>query len=146
MLDDAKVQTCPDDRVMQGVIPYLVIPEKAGEAADFYIKAFGGKDLGRMPIEDTPGQFMHLQIEINGGALMLTDFVQEGGKVTSDCSLPLGHLQLVLADGQTWWDRAVDAGCTVVSPYQRQFWGDDWGLLMDPYGIRWAILQPGPQA
>ena len=28
-------------------------------------------------------------------------------------------------------------------PYERQFWGDDWGLLQDPFGIRWAILQPG---
>jgi PhnB protein len=28
-------------------------------------------------------------------------------------------------------------------PYERQFWGDDWGLLRDPFGVRWAILQPG---
>jgi PhnB protein len=145
MNDNAPVQTRPDERVMQGVIPYLVIPGKAGAAADFYIRAFVGKDLGRMPMENTPGQFMHIQIEINGGALMLTDYVNEGGKISSDCSLPLGHLQLVLKDGQAWWNRAVAAGCTIVAPYERQFWGDDWGLLLDPFGIRWAILQPGPQ-
>jgi PhnB protein len=145
MNDNSPVQTRPDERVMQGVIPYLVIPGKAGVAADFYITAFAGKDLGRMPMENTSGQFMHIQIEINGGALMLTDYVNEGGKISSDCSLPLGHLQLVLVDGQAWWDRAVAAGCTIVAPYERQFWGDDWGLLLDPFGIRWAILQPGPQ-
>ena len=57
-----------------------------------------------------------------------------------------GHLQLVVADGQAWWDRAVAAGCKVIAPYERQFWGDDWGLLEDPFGLKWAILQPGAQA
>ncbi|QYU67721.1 hypothetical protein J4558_22960 [Leptolyngbya sp. 15MV] len=42
--------------------------------------------------------------------------------------------------------RAVAAGCTVVVPYERKFWGDDWGLLVDPFGIKWGILQPGPDA
>ncbi|MGL5010334.1 MAG: VOC family protein [Paracoccaceae bacterium] len=144
MNDNAPIQTCPDDRVMQGVIPYLVIPGKAGDAADFYIRAFGGKDLGRMPM-DVENQFMHIQIEINGGALMLTDYTDARGGTPGQSSLPLGHLQLVLADGQGWWDRAVAAGCSVISPYERQFWGDNWGLLSDPFGIRWAIMQPGPQ-
>jgi PhnB protein len=34
-------------------------------------------------------------------------------------------------------------GCSVLMPYERQFWGDEWGLLKDPFGIRWAILQSG---
>ena len=57
-----------------------------------------------------------------------------------------GHLQLVVADGRAWWDRAVAAGCRVLAPYERQFWGDDWGLLEDPFGIKWAVLQPAAQA
>jgi PhnB protein len=145
MLDETPMQTCPDDRVMQGVIPYLVIPERAGEAADFHIKAFGGRDLGRMPMENTEGQFMRIQIEINGSALMLTDYTDAGVNNKGKSPMPRGHLQLVLADGQAWWDCAFAAGCTVVSPSERQFWGDDWGLLVDPFGVRWAILQPGRQ-
>ncbi len=141
MLDNDPIQTRPDERVMQGVIPYLSIPDRAGEAADFYLKAFAGKDLGRMPFEGRPGCFMHIQIEINGGSLMLSDGMDD----EKGHPLPQGHLQLVLHDGQTWWDRAVAAGCTVVTPYERQFWGDDWGLLVDPFGVRWAILQPGLQ-
>jgi PhnB protein len=60
-------------------------------------------------------------------------------------SYGFGHLQLVVADGRAWWDRAVAAGCTVIAPYARQFWGDDWGLLQDPFGISWAILETGAQ-
>jgi PhnB protein len=131
----------PSDRVMQGVIPYLALPGQAGAAADFYMKAFGARDIGRMPFEDRPGQFMHLQVEINGGALMLTD---NDMMIDRDGQALRGHLQLVVPDGQVWWDRAVAAGCKVLSPFERQFWGDTWGLLEDPFGLKWAILTPDP--
>jgi PhnB protein len=134
----------PSDRIMQGVIPYLCLPGQCGEAADFYVKAFAAKDIGRMPMEDKPGQYMHLQLEINGGALMLTDYSEMSSVTGSDGPIPRGHLQLVVPDGQAWWDRAVVAGCTVVAPFERQFWGDTWGLLADPFGVKWAVLTPDP--
>lgn len=134
----------PEDRIMQGVIPYLCLAGQSGAAADFYIKAFGAKDIGRMPMEGKPGQFMHLQVEINGGALMLTDHDGMSGVDPGTSPLPRGHLQLVVPDGQVWWDRAVAAGCTVVAPFERQFWGDTWGLLRDPFGLNWAVLTPDP--
>ncbi|WP_103257085.1 VOC family protein [Tabrizicola aquatica] len=134
----------PEDRVMQGVIPYLCLAGQSGAAADFYIRAFAAKDLGRMPYPDRPGQFMHLQVEINGGALMLTDETGMSSVDGGGDPLPRGHLQLVVPDGQAWWDRAVAAGCKVVAPFERQFWGDTWGLLSDPFGLKWAVLTPDP--
>lgn len=134
----------PEDRVMQGVIPYLALPGQAGAAADFYIRAFGARDIGRMPFDDRPGQFMHVQLEINGGALMLTDNDMMSSAVGGTDPIPRGHLQLVVPDGQAWWDRAVAAGCTVLAPFERQFWGDSWGLLADPFGLKWAVLTPDP--
>lgn len=134
----------PEDRIMQGVIPYLALPGQAGAAADFYMKAFGAKDIGRMPFEGRPGQFMHVQVAINGGALMLTDNDMMSSAVGGTDPIPRGHLQLVVPDGQVWWDRAVAAGCTVVAPFEKQFWGDTWGLLSDPFGLKWAVLTPDP--
>jgi PhnB protein len=134
----------PEDRVMQGVIPYLALPGQAGAAADFYIRAFGARDIGRMPFDDRPGQFMHVQVEINGGALMLTDNDMMSSAVGGTDPIPRGHLQLVVPDGQAWWDRAVAAGCAVLAPFERQFWGDTWGLLADPFGLKWAVLTPDP--
>jgi PhnB protein len=140
---DAATTERPDARVMRGVIPYLSLDGRAGEAADFYARAFDAKDLGRMPDPGRPGRLMHVQVEINGGALMMTDHRSEDGPGGS--ALSHGHLQLVVEDGKAWWDRAVGAGCQVLMPYERQPWGDDWGLLADPFGIRWAILEPGPE-
>ncbi|MCC5969051.1 MAG: hypothetical protein JJU15_03820 [Pararhodobacter sp.] len=65
--------TLPDASVMQGVIPYIGYGGRANEAEDFYAKAFGASDLGRMPNPEAPESLMHAQIEINGGALMMTD-------------------------------------------------------------------------
>jgi len=128
---------------MKGVIPYLAMNGNAGAAADFYGRAFGARELGRMPLDDQPEKFMHVQVVINGGALMMTDYSMSSA--TDAPPMASGHLQLVVNDGQGWWDRAVAAGCAVEAPYERQSWGDDWGLLRDPFGIRWAVLTPGAQ-
>ncbi len=134
--------TSPDPSVMAGPIPYLVYGGRAAEAMDFDARAFGAQDIGRMPVPDTPERLMHGQCVINGGALMLTDHMAPDAAMTGPALN--GHLQLVVADGRAWFDRAVAAGCTAVSPFETQFWGDDWGLLRDPFGIHWAVLQPGP--
>jgi PhnB protein len=143
MPDDATAAAArPTPEVMKGVIPYLDLNGRAAEAADFYARAFAAKDLGRMADPQNPGRHMHVQVEINGGALMMTD-----GMSAEPRPGPHGmHLQLVVADGRGWFDRAVAAGCTVEMPYERQFWGDDWGMLRDPFGVLWAVLQEGPAA
>jgi PhnB protein len=141
MTDDTMAATTrPDPAVMTGVIPYVGLNGRAGEAAEFYARAFGARDLGRFPDQQNPGRFMHVQIEVNGGCLMMTDHSGcDGGPVPT----PQGfHLQLVVADGDRWWSRAVAAGCTVEMPFERQFWGDRWGMLRDPFGLHWAINEP----
>lgn len=133
----------PDPSLMKGVIPYLSLAGRTAEALDFYARAFGARDLGRMPFPDRPDALMHAQTEINGGTLMLTD--HRMGDSTED-PMAHGHLQLVVDDGPAWWDRAVAAGCEIVMPFQRQDWGDDWGMLRDPFGVLWAVLQDGTSA
>ena len=124
-----------DPRVMLGVIPYVSMHGRAAEAAAFYAAAFGAREIGRFADEDS-GEIMHLQMEINGGALMMTGMCAEGQAPAR----PRGfHLQLVVRDGQAWWDRAVAAGCAVVMPFQPMFWGDRWGLVRDPFGLEWAV-------
>ncbi|MEZ5738239.1 MAG: glyoxalase/bleomycin resistance/extradiol dioxygenase family protein [Burkholderiaceae bacterium] len=134
----------PDPAVMKGVIPYLAMSGRTADACDFYQRAFDAADLGRVPMPEGQPGLMHAQIEINGGALMMTDHgMAQAGVEPVPTSHNFGHLQLVVSDGRLWWDRAVAAGCKVLAPYERQFWGDDWGLLEDPFGLKWAILQTG---
>jgi PhnB protein len=139
----------PSKRIMQGVIPYLSLAGRVGEAAEFYVRNFGAIDVGKSPMKATPDQFAHLQLEINGGALMLSDHADDTPR--SGPPMEHGHLQLVLADGREWFDRAVNAGCEIVTPFARQpwgdghqNWGDNWGMVRDPFGILWVVLTPDP--
>jgi len=141
MTEASEAPAVPDASVMRGVIPYVGYGGRANEAADFYAKAFGATDFGRLPDPEDPTRLMHAQVGINGGSLMMTDHGGEDGAEPG--RLNRAHLQLVVEDGRAWWDRALAAGCSVVMPYERQFWGDDWGMVEDPFGIQWAILQPG---
>lgn len=136
-------ESMPDPATMAGPIPYLVFGGRAGAALDFYARAFGATEVATLPFPDRPDGVMHGQCIINGGALMLTDHVMDG----QDAPTPAmrGHLQLVVADGPFWMDRAVAAGCETVVPFARQDWGDEWGMLRDPFGLLWAVLQSGPQ-
>jgi PhnB protein len=125
---------------MRGVIPYLSLDGRASEAVEFYARAFGAREQGRFVDEENPGRLMHIQIEINGGCLMMTDCRAPG---ETEPPRPQGfHLQLVVPDGDAWWSRALGAGCTIVMPFERQFWGDRWGMVRDPFGIDWAIDEP----
>jgi PhnB protein len=149
MPEDATTPTRPNAAVMRGVIPHVGFGGRAGEALDFYARALGAVELGRMPDPENPKRLMHAQVEINGGAFMLTDMgCEDGAGIGAGGAVEVGamHMQLVVEDGRRWWERAVAAGCAVAAPYERQFWGDDWGMLVDPFGIRWAVLQPAPES
>lgn len=129
-------------RVMQGVIPYLMI-DGAEKAIAFYTKAFGATDLGTMKTPDGK-HIMHSQLVINGGSLMLSDAAIDpagGGQKPSDSYM----MQLVIREGDMWWKRAVEAGCKVDAPFEKQFWGDRWGRLRDPFGIAWAMNEPSEE-
>lgn len=123
----------------KGVVPYLNF-DGASAVVDFYVKAFGAKEIARMYAEDGK-RIMHCQLEINGGALMLADnFIEFGmGPVLRTASYVM---QLVLADGDAWWDRAIKAGCTERMPFAVAPWGDKYGQMVDPFGVTWAFNTP----
>jgi PhnB protein len=51
-------------------------------------------------------------------------------------------IHLVVADVDTKFQKAIDAGATVVMPLDDQFWGDRYGVLQDPFGHQWSMGQP----
>ena len=130
----------PDPANWRGVIPYLALDGRASEAAAFYGRAFGAREIACMPDPEDVARLMHCALQINGGTLMMADCLAPW---ESRALQPQGlNLQLVVADGDAWWTRATQAGCKVVMPFERMFWGDRWGVLKDPFGIAWAIDEP----
>jgi PhnB protein len=131
------------DRLMQGVIPYLTI-DGADAAIAFYQKAFGATIFGDIVRGDDSGKVMNASLEINGGIMMINDHFPDMGEPPAKGRM--GYmLQIVTQDGQAFWDRAIAAGCTIIAPFETQFWGDTWGRFSEPFGIDWAVNQPSSQ-
>jgi PhnB protein len=123
--------------------PHLVVDDAAA-AIDFYVKAFDAVELGRVPGPN--GKLVHAAVRINGFTVLLNDDFPEtcGGKSTTPKALggtPV-TIHLTVSDVDAKFQRALDAGATVVAPLGDQFWGDRYGLVADPFGHHWSLGQP----
>jgi PhnB protein len=129
--------------VQPAVSPHLVVGDGAA-AIDFYVKAFGAVELGRVPGPD--GKLMHAALQINGSTVLLNDDFPEYNDGKSSTPTALGGtpvtIHLTVTDVDSKFQQAVDAGATVVSPLEDQFWGDRYGVLRDPFGHHWSLGQP----
>ena len=121
-----------------GVIPYLTIPSRGGQAAiEFYRAALGAEELFRNMADDGE-RVMHARLLINGGLIFLSDAFAEFGYDPE--AQPRGvaiHLQV--DDAEEWWARALVAGGIPVVPLADMFWGDRYGQFRDPFGHCWSV-------
>ena len=117
--------------------PHLTVDDAAA-AIDFYVKAFNAVELGRIP--GPSGKLIHGAIQIDGSTVMLADDFPEMTDGESMTPKALGGtpvtIHLTVTDVEDRFQRAIDAGATVVMPLEDQFWGDRYGMLEDPFGHR----------
>jgi PhnB protein len=129
--------------VQPAVSPHLVVDDAAA-AIDFYVKAFGAQEYGRVPGPD--GKLVHAALNINGSTVMLNDDFPEMTEGKSTTPQALGGspvtIHLTVTDVDTKFAKAVDAGATVVHPLEDAFWGDRYGVVRDPFGHLWSMGQP----
>ena len=124
------------------VSPMLTVGDGAA-AIDFYVKAFDAEELGRVPGPDGK-KLYHAALRINGSLVMLNDDFPEMSDGKSLTPPALGGspvtIHLTVTDVDAKFQKAVDAGATVLMPLEDAFWGDRYGELVDPFGIagRWA--------
>jgi uncharacterized glyoxalase superfamily protein PhnB len=120
------------------ITPHLVVRD-AGAAIEFYKRAFGATERGRMPRSDGKS-VLHAEIRIGDSALFLMDEVLERG---AKSPLTLGGspttIHLFVEDVDTVFERATKAGAQVTMPVADQFWGDRYGMVVAPYGHYWSI-------
>ena len=68
---------------------------------------------------------------------MLADAFPDHGHPLETPGAFMLHLQV--DDVDAWWKCAVEAGAEVLMPVSEMFWGDRYGQLRDPFGIKWSI-------
>ncbi len=129
------VKAVPDG--YHSATPYLVV-DGATRAIDFYKRAFGAKELMRIP---APGHRVgHAEIKIGDSVIMLADEHPDihargpqhyGGSPVS--------ILLYVEDVDTLFKQAIAAGGTETRPVADQFYGDRSGSLKDPFGHSWHL-------
>jgi PhnB protein len=136
-MSQSAVQAIPEG--IHTITPHIVVRE-AVQAAEWYKKALGAEERGRIPLPG--GKFMQIELWFGDSAVMLADEFPQAGILSP---LSMGGTPMVLhystANVETLWKRAVEAGAEVLRPLQEQFWGDRYGQLRDPFGYRWGLAQ-----
>lgn len=122
------------------IIPYLNI-RGATEAVEFYKRAFGAQEIGRLTMAD--GSIAHCEMKIGSGRFMIAEENQTWGNKSP---MTLGGSPVALCiyvdDVDAVYSRALEEGATMSGDMgvKDQFYGDRAGTLTDPFGHTWSIM------
>lgn len=124
--------------------PYLNFDGNTREAMEFYQSVLGGElnistfgDFGA-PEGVDPNGTMHASLAADNGMLIFASDGAPGQPVTSGSNF---SISLSGDDADTlrgYWDGLAEGG-QVLMPLERQMWGDDFGMLVDKFGMPWMV-------
>ena len=131
--------------------PYLSFADTARQAMEFYNDVFGGTltltTFGEFGNADAPeaDKIMHAMLETSSGYTIMASDTPPGME-----HKPGDNVQISLSgdDGDElrgYWEKLSDGG-TVSVPLEKQMWGDEFGALVDRFGIPWMVNITQPQA
>lgn len=108
--------------------PSLVLKD-AARALEFYARAFGAEQ--RMRLSTPDGKVAHAEMQIGDSIIMVSESLREAATSAS--------LYLYVPDVDEVVARAAKAGAKVTMPPTDMFWGDRFGRVEDPFGVRWEV-------
>ncbi len=130
----AKVSAVP--KGYHSVTPYLAV-RGARAAIDFYVKAFGAKELS---VFQDGERIAHAELRIGDARLNLADENKElGFNAPPEGQASSTNLMLYLKDADGAVERAVAGGAKLERPVADQFYGDRLGVIVDAFGYRWYV-------
>ncbi|GIF07801.1 VOC family protein [Actinoplanes siamensis] len=124
--------------------PYLTFDGNAREAMETYRSIFGGdlriSTFGEFgaPDESIRDKVMHAMLETPQGYTLMASDTAPGMPFTP------GNTNTVSISGgaednlREFWDKLADGG-TVHVPFEKQMWGDEFGQLVDRFGVPWMV-------
>jgi PhnB protein len=132
-----KTKTKPIPKGYHAVTPYLSV-QGAADAIAFYKKAFGAKEVMRMPgPRETIG---HAEVQVGDSRIMLADeFPEMNFRSPRAVGGTPVTIHLYVNDVDKVMKKAVAAGAKLLRPVTDQFYGDRSGSLEDPFGHVWHI-------
>jgi PhnB protein len=124
--------------------PYISFPDTARQALEFYRGVFGGEltlsTFGEGGMGDGPeaGKIMHGQLETPAGYTLMASDTPAGMERTAGTNMAVS---LSGDDGdelRAYFAKLAEGG-TVSMPLEKQMWGDEFGMCVDPFGVAWMV-------
>jgi PhnB protein len=128
---------------------YLTFGGRCEEALKFYEKALGGRiveahryagspmDNGQLPA-DYKNKVMHATIEAGSTRFMASDGMPgQPAPNYSGFSMSV-NVPKDPARGKQVFDSLAEGG-KVTMPFAKQFWGAQFGMLVDKFGVPWMV-------
>ncbi|MEV4316042.1 VOC family protein [Actinocrispum sp. NPDC049592] len=117
--------------------PHIFVRDVPAALA-FYRKAFGAVEVFVNKLPD--GTLLFVDLAIGGGRLIVSE---ETPQLKAFSPETIGDspvmLLLEVEDVDDLARRAIFAGATVERPVEEMFWGERYGVVVDPFGHRWAL-------
>jgi PhnB protein len=128
------------------LIPYLTFDGQCAEAFKFYERVLGGKLETLITHEESPmkdqvppewgDRIMHAYLTVGDAKLMGSDSPPEFFTKPQGLSVSI-NLDDV-ARGERIF-KELSAGGTVTMPFEKTFWAERFGMLVDRFGTPWMI-------
>ena len=131
--------------------PYITFDGTARQAMEFYRDVLGGTltastfgELGGATGSDAD-KIMHSQLETDLGFTLMGSDSPPGGEYNPGTNISVS-LSGDDADALRSYWQALSEGGTVTVPLEKQVWGDEFGSVIDRFGISWLVDIVQPQS
>jgi PhnB protein len=117
---------------------------------EFYRGVFGGElvvsTFGEAGGAEGPDadKVMHAQLETPAGYTLMASDTPPGMERSAGSSISIS-LSGDDAELRQYFEKLADGG-TVTMPLEKQVWGDEFGMCVDPFGVAWMVNVSQPAA
>ena len=123
--------------------PYVQFGTEARDALAFYASVLGGEPqtmtFGSMGSTGPEAELlMHGMLETPAGFTLMCADTPPGMERQEGSSIAIS-LSGDDADDLRRWFAGLAEGGSVTTPLEKQVWGDEFGMLVDRFGIAWMV-------
>jgi PhnB protein len=124
--------------------PYVSFSDTARQALEFYRGVFGGEltlsTFGESGMAGGPDadRIMHGQLETPAGYTLMAADTPAGMERTVGTNMSVSLSGDDTEELRGYFDKLSDGG-TVTMPLEKQMWGDEFGMCVDPFGVSWMV-------
>ncbi|MCJ8325491.1 MAG: VOC family protein [Campylobacterales bacterium] len=115
--------------------------KNTANALEFYTRAFGAKELYRIPSPD--GGIGHAEFMIGNTKIFISDESSEWHAFAMSKDSIASFLLSILTDScDKSYHQVIEAGGKSLRKPQTDSWGIRTAVIKDPFGYRWSFREP----